>query len=126
MGSLVLLGELYRWNDIYLSESWRISKSLKLERWGKALKGKKVAWKYEEQGIFWKEQALYYSWGYTEVVQYGYRVSGGEMIQGGSGKLCWEQYVKGIVCLRPWNLYQRKQKGTVNFKQGCAVWRIAV
>lgn len=93
----------YRWNDIYLSESWRISKRLKLERWGKALKIKKVPWKYEEQGIFWKEQALYYSWGYTEVVQYGYRVFGGEMIQG--GKVCWEQYVKGIVCLRPWNLY---------------------
>lgn len=58
---------------------------------------------YEEQGIFWKEQALYYSWGYTEVVQYRYRVLGGEMIQG--GKVCWEQYVKGIVRLRPWNLY---------------------
>lgn len=28
------------------------------------------------QGIFWKEQALYYSWGYTEVVQYRYRVLG--------------------------------------------------
>ena len=62
-----------------------------------------MACKYEEQVIFGKEQALYYSWGYTEVVQYGYRVFGGEMIQG--GKVCWEQYVKGIVRLRPWNLH---------------------
>lgn len=55
----------------HLFESWRISKSLKLERWGKAIKIKKMAWKYEEQDNFWKEQALHYSWGYNEVVQYG-------------------------------------------------------
>ena len=73
----------------------------------------------KSRAFFWKEQALYYSWGYTEVVQYGYRVFGGDMTQG--GKVCWEHYVNGIVRLRPWNLYEGKQKDTVNFKQGCAV-----
>lgn len=51
-----------------------------------------------------------------EVVQYGQRIFGGqgrEMIQGGAGEVGWEQYVKGIVCLRLWNVYQRKQKDTV-------------
>ena len=51
----------------------------------------------KSRAFFWKEQALYYSWGYTEVVQYGYRVFGGEMTQG--GKVCWEHYVTH------WNLW---------------------